>query len=173
MNLDIARQLPGKKSNTSLDLFKYFPLHLNIYDQAFVLRSEEKIEEKIFIKEENEVAVAFKLEGELRGSIVCLLNLGTRKLSQGEENYLYSLFTESMNILMGQFLTNLEDQLGILSSISAPRMYLSHDPLPTSLAYNTQFGIHTSSAMTLVARGLEFKSRIFIQANKKIQAQEV
>jgi hypothetical protein len=173
MQLDINRISTQIKKNIKEDIFSLLPLHLNIYDQAFVLKSEEKIEIPLNNKKANEIAVAFNIDGELKGSIVCILELGVRKLSQAEENYLYSLFIESMNIFLGQFLTNIENKYDLMSTLSTPKIYLMNDLLPSGLSYNPNFNVHSNSKLNLVARGIEFNCRLYIQANKSSNVTEV
>jgi hypothetical protein len=66
--------------------------------------------------------VQFELSGEIRGTITCYLCLDTRELSQAERNYVFPLFVESMNILLGRQLTLDEELSGYRLTMSAPRL---------------------------------------------------
>lgn len=49
--------------------------------------------------------VQFALSGELRGAVTCYLCLDKQELSSTDENYIFPLFVESMNILIGKQLS--------------------------------------------------------------------
>ena len=56
--------------------------------------------------------VQFALTGEVQGAMTCYLCLDQHKLTQTDKNYIFPLFVESMNILVGKQLS-LNQQLKI------------------------------------------------------------
>jgi|GEM_PF-6602460 len=67
------------------------------------------------------VHVNFILNGEIKGDVTAYLCLDGVDLSTAEKNYLFPLFTESMNILIGKQIS-LDPQLNYLRvSLSPPR----------------------------------------------------
>jgi hypothetical protein len=57
-----------------------------------------------FHSDEN-ITVQFSLTGDVSGTIDCYLCLDNKDVSEGNRNYLYPLFTESMNILIGKLIS--------------------------------------------------------------------
>ena len=160
----ITRKIP----KTPVHFADSFDQRLNIYDQAALHKNRSKVLVPIdHKKEKNEIAVGFSLDGELKGNITCLLNLDERKLGQANQNSTYSLFTECMNILLGNFLTNLEDTEDIMATISSPRFFGTSDQLPDYLGYNNTNKYHFEVNYKLASRGREFDCRIYFQANKR------
>ena len=76
------------------------------------------------IQSTENITVQFDLNGDVRGQINCYLCLDNKEIAEGTKNYLYPLFTESMNILLGRLIST--DKLLSQSKIdlSAPRCTL-------------------------------------------------
>ena len=73
--------------------------------------------------------VQFALSGEVQGSMTCYLCLDHHKLTQTDKNYIFPLFVESMNILVGKQLS-LNQQLKI--RLSPPRLSMISQLINTS-----------------------------------------
>ena len=73
--------------------------------------------------------VQFALSGEVQGSMTCYLCLDHHKLTQTDKNYIFPLFVESMNILVGKQLS-LNQQLKI--KLSPPRLSMISHLINTS-----------------------------------------
>lgn len=76
------------------------------------------------IRSTENIQVQFSLSGDVKGMIHCYLCLDDREMTEADKNYLYPLFTESMNILIGRLIST--DKLFSVSNIqlSAPRFTL-------------------------------------------------
>lgn len=74
-----------------------------------------------FHSDEN-ITVQFQLAGQVNGNIDCHLCLDNKDITEAERNYLYPLFAESMNILIGRLIST--DKLLSQSTItlSPPRI---------------------------------------------------
>ncbi len=82
--------------------------------------------------------VQFDLNGEIRGTITCYLCLDDRELSQSERNFLFPLFVESMNILVGRQIT-LDNELAAYHlTMSPPRLSMIPREINSSYRSMTQ-----------------------------------
>ena len=115
---------------------KSFNNELSIYGQAHLNRNDSLRKAIAIDKSFDEIGVIFKLDGELQGSIICTLNLKEHELDNDKTIFFQSLFMESMNILLGSFLTNLEEESGVMSIISNPRFMSKNDVIPHDLLNN-------------------------------------
>src|SRR5690606_6727475 len=109
---------------------------LNIYNHAQLYRDSALKKAYVIEKSSTEIGAIFELSGELKGSIVCLVDLFNNDNSTTNISYFRSLFLESMNILLGSFLTNLEELSHIMSLTSAPKHLATTDPIPGAIADN-------------------------------------
>lgn len=111
------------KSNTNLNskIHQAFTPELSIYNQAVLKRTEPITSFKTLNSgRSDEMSIMFYLKGELEGKIICTISLDCNE-SKTDRTFLKSLFTESMNILLGKFLTELEDETGLMSLLSSPQ----------------------------------------------------
>ena len=94
--------------------------------------------------------VQFALSGEVQGSMTCYLCLDRHKLTQTDKNYIFPLFVESMNILVGKQLS-LNQQVKI--RLSPPRLSMISQLINTSEKsgmqhYDLQLDGQTFSVLT-------------------------
>lgn len=82
--------------------------------------------------------VQFELGGEVRGSINCYLCLDGKELAVSDRNYLFPLFVESMNILVGRQITTDEILGNLQLKLSAPKLSLSSREINTARRNMTQ-----------------------------------
>ena len=82
--------------------------------------------------------VQFSIDGEIRGTITCYLCLDEMELSQSDKNFLFPLFVESMNILIGRQITVDEELNGHKIQLSPPRLSMIPMSLNTSNKLMTQ-----------------------------------
>jgi chemotaxis protein CheY-P-specific phosphatase CheC len=140
---------------------------LNIYNQAHLTRIESpKLINALPIKSNNEIAITFNLEGELKGSIVCLVNLENSDIDIKNAMRIQSLITESMNILLGQFLTNLEEETGLMSILSNPKVIGISDKLPSLMSFKKKTDINIKTRYQLITSMERYDCLIIIQANQ-------
>lgn len=82
--------------------------------------------------------VQFSLSGEIRGAITCYLCLDGHELSAPDRNYIFPLFVESMNILIGRQVS-LDDELSNFKmKLSAPKLSMNPMEINTALRSFTQ-----------------------------------
>lgn len=82
--------------------------------------------------------VQFTVSGEIKGAITCYLCLDGHELSAPERNYIFPLFVESMNILVGRQIS-LDDEFSRYRlNLSAPKLNMNALEVNTSLRSQTQ-----------------------------------
>jgi hypothetical protein len=75
--------------------------------------------------------VQFQISGELKGTITCYLCLDGFELSYSEKNFIFPLFVEAMNILIGRQIS-LDEELGDFDiSMSSPKLTMNSSELNT------------------------------------------
>lgn len=82
--------------------------------------------------------VQFQITGEIKGSITCYLCIDGQELTHSERNYLFPLFVESMNILIGRQITLDEDLSHFKINLSSPKISMIAQEINTSLRSMTQ-----------------------------------
>ncbi len=85
------------------------------------------------IYSKDNLRVQFSLTGEIKGSITCYLCLDGHELSAGERNYIFPLFVESMNILIGRQISLDEELSHFNIKLSPPKLSM----IPTE--FNTAY----------------------------------
>lgn len=82
--------------------------------------------------------VQFDISGEIRGGITCYLCLDTHELSESEKNYIFPLFVESMNILIGRQIS-LDDELSLFRlKLSSAKLSMISKEVNTAYRSMTQ-----------------------------------
>lgn len=66
--------------------------------------------------------VQFELTGEVKGTITCYLCLDGHELTPSDKNYIFPLFVEAMNILIGRQITLDEDFNSFKIKLSTPKL---------------------------------------------------
>ena len=94
--------------------------------------------------------VQFSLAGEVQGAITCYLCLDHHKLTQTDKNYIFPLFVESMNILVGKQLSLNQD---LKMRLSPPKLSMISQSINTSeksgmKLYDLQLDGQTFSVLT-------------------------
>ena len=74
----------------------------------------------------------FQIRGEIIGKITCHLCLDGHELSQTEKNFIFPLFVESMNILIGKQISDDKSLKNFKINLSPPKISM----LPSSLKTN-------------------------------------
>lgn len=80
----------------------------------------------------------FTLAGELRGGITCYLCLDGHELSPTEKNFIFPLFVESMNILVGKQMSDDEQLKAFNVKLSPPKISMLPKEVNTSLKSSMQ-----------------------------------
>ena len=79
--------------------------------------------------------VQFSLNGDLKGAITCFLCLDGMELSSSDKNYLFPLFVESMNILIGRQIST--DKVFKVSNVRLSPPKLSMIPKEINSSYKS------------------------------------
>ncbi len=77
--------------------------------------------------------VQFEINGDVRGQINCYLCIDGQTLDHAERNYLFPLFAESMNILIGRQISSDKKIKKSQIRISPPKISMNAQELNTSL----------------------------------------
>ncbi len=90
------------------------------------------------IRSTENLMVQFDVAGDVRGCITCYLCLDDKELSTSDKNYLFPLFVESMNILIGKQISIDEVMGQIPLRLSSPKLSLSAREINTAKRNLTQ-----------------------------------
>lgn len=82
--------------------------------------------------------VQFSLSGDVKGTITSYLCLDDHELNAMEKNYLFPLFVESMNILIGKQISQDQDLKKFKISLSAPKLSMIPRELNSSYRSSMQ-----------------------------------
>ncbi|MFT6630826.1 MAG: chemotaxis protein CheY-P-specific phosphatase CheC [Bacteriovoracaceae bacterium] len=139
---------------------------LNIYNQAYLELDRPLIKTSVKHKKTQfELPIAFNIDGDFSGSIICLLDSYDKKITNQEESSFKSLYIESMNILLGKMMTNLENHYEITALISEPKIP-SNESIEKS--FKSSFTTESlSMGYNLISNKNEFDCRIIFNINKK------
>jgi hypothetical protein len=101
----------------------------------------------------NNLHVQFNLSGDVRGSITCYLCLDKHELNPTEKNYIFPLFVEAMNILVGKQVSQDKNLAGLKVMLSPPKLSMISQELKTTLKsqmqhYELELNSHTFSILT-------------------------
>ena len=110
------------------------------------------------LKSSDNLRVSFDISGEIKGTISCFLCLDGLELSPIDRNYLFPLFVEAMNILIGRQIS-LDDQFSHLKiKISSPRLCMIPQNLTTegrSASHKYELELESVSFNVLAQYALE------------------
>ncbi len=82
--------------------------------------------------------VQFTVTGEIKGAITCYLCLDGHELSAIERNYIFPLFVESMNILIGRQISQDSELSHFKINLSSPKLNMNSLEVNTALRSLTQ-----------------------------------
>lgn len=116
------------------------PLEITRIDEIKILQNVRLIHRHDLnpVYSKDNLRVQFEIDGEIKGTITCYLCLDNMELSASEKNYIFPLFVESMNILIGRQIT-LDDELSHFRiTLSSPKLSMIAKEINTSLRSMTQ-----------------------------------
>jgi hypothetical protein len=119
----------NSSGNNQFSLYSLFQRaviqEVNIYNQAYLQLSRPLVQTSIIHPQTKyEIGTYFDIQGELTGKIYCFVDSYGKNLTSDEMKRFTSLFSESMNILLGQTMTNLDSQSNLFTNISTPKKIL-------------------------------------------------
>ncbi len=136
---------------------------LNIYNQAFLELNQPLVKNSVFHKKTKyEIPVVMSVSGDLDGQIICLLDVYNKNVKESEQDFFKSLYIESMNILIGKMMTDLEIKYAITGIMSAPRV-----PKDNFLDLVNMKASSLSMGYKLISNSVEYDCRIIFNLNKK------
>lgn len=132
---------------------------INIYNYAYLILDCPLIEIKTSHPQtQNEISIQFRIEGEIEGSVTCLIDTFKRSINIDSEKSKKSIFTESMNILVGNIFTALENNHHIYAICSSP--VLNKNPIHSTRDLNL------SMSYKLLIEAEEYDCRIIFNLEK-------
>jgi len=162
----VVNSFQSRENNLMEKIHLSFSPALSIYNQAVLERSKPiQLFNNLEIDENGKVNILFKLEGELTGHIICSFSIEDKVITQDQLFHYQSIFTESMNILLGKFLTQLEEETGLMSLISSPRL-LTNNKFITEID-SFLHAIKLKTEYQLLTMQNSFNCTIYINANNK------
>lgn len=116
------------------------PLEVTRIDEIKILQNVRLIHRHDLnpVYSKDNLRVQFEIGGEIKGTITCYLCLDNMELSPSEKNYIFPLFVESMNILIGRQITLDDDLSHFRITLSSPRLSMIPKEINTSLRSMTQ-----------------------------------
>ena len=87
---------------------------------------------------QDNLRVEFQIRGEIIGKITCYLCLDGHELSQTEKNFIFPLFVESMNILIGKQISYDKSLKNFKINLSPPKISMLTSSLKTNQSKNIQ-----------------------------------
>jgi hypothetical protein len=116
------------------------PLELARIQEIKILQNVRLIQRQDLnpVYSKDNLRVQFEIDGEIKGSVTCYLCLDGQELSSVDRNYIFPLFVESMNILVGRQIS-VDDQLSKFSiRLSTPKLSMIAKEINTALRAVTQ-----------------------------------
>ena len=137
---------------------------INIYNQAYLEldRPLTVMSHPFHKKTTKEIGVSFQLDGEIKGDIYCFLDMYDKNISPGEINFFKSLFVESMNILVGKMLTDIEEKFHQLAKLASPQFYDLDQLLEIKVLSKESKDIALQTGYKLISLNNEFDCRILV-----------
>lgn len=102
--------------------------------------------------------VQFELTGEIKGTITCYLCLDGQDITEADRNYLFPLFVESMNILIGRQISIDDDLSHFKVKLSAPKLNMNSISINTTgrgVTHKYELELESSSFCVLTQYSLE------------------
>jgi chemotaxis protein CheY-P-specific phosphatase CheC len=132
-----------EKHPNSYYLENYIPEKVSIYSEGILRKSD------IQFNAEKSYHILFKIQGELNGIIVCSFDVSELTNTNYNFSHINALFSESMNILLGNFLTNLEEKTTIMGHLSHPEI-ISDEKRQNIIQWADQIVIHENLNLQLI-----------------------
>jgi hypothetical protein len=131
---NVNRTIQALKEKSRRDITGLLPLELKIYDHHLLERNQIiRTNHLDLIYFENQFkqsfSAVFGLTGEIEGFAVC----------QAPQNIQHDIFIESMNILIGNFLSNLDEKEQILATLLSPIIFNQNEISPDQKTSSDQF----------------------------------
>lgn len=167
MNTEQIRSLPKRNVDLKKVLQNAVIPEINIYNQSYLEIDTPLISTSIIhAKTQNEIGVEFNLEGQITGTVYCYLDTFNKIIDDKEKNFFQLLFVESMNILIGRMLTNIEENDHLISILSNPKFLNLKDQKEIQVQRGSMNHEVLSVGYKLIATMNEYDCRILFDLNK-------
>lgn len=105
------------------------------------------------ISSKDNLHVQFTLSGDVRGNITCYMCLDKKELTPTDKNYIFPLFVEAMNILIGKQITHDHFMKNLNIKLSPPKLSMIPQLVKTSAKsgmqnYELELDRYTFSILT-------------------------
>lgn len=116
------------------------PIELTRIEEIKILQNARLIYKNDLnpVYSQENIRVQFEVTGEIRGSITCYLCIDGMDFSASEKNFIYPLFTEAMNILLGRQISLDPELSSFQIRLSPPKINLNPMEINTKLRAMTQ-----------------------------------
>ena len=139
---------------------------INIYHQAHLSLERPLVKSSVSRPiTKYELPITFQIQGDIDASVICLLDTYEKELSTEEHSLFQSLYIESMNILLGKFITNLENNGHISGLLSCP-ISLKEDIINTIINDDNNI-LQLGMGYKLIYNTREFDCRILLNIKKQ------
>ncbi|MAX67463.1 MAG: hypothetical protein QF441_12235 [Bacteriovoracaceae bacterium] len=110
------------KSDNILSLLQECAVEeINIYNQAHIeMDCPFLTTNKLPVQTKHEIPLYFELKGDFNGVAICYLDTYQKELSVDQASFFQSLYVESMNILLGKMLTEIDKKKHYEITCSSP-----------------------------------------------------
>lgn len=167
MNIETFKHLPKTKINPKNLLQDAIIPEMNIYNQAYLEIERPLVEAaSVHPKTSHEIGVSFKVEGQISGKIYCLLDTFNKEIKPKESQFFQLLFVESMNILIGRMLTNIEKEHGLMAILSNPTLSPCNDEQEFAVDGKSTHTKTMAVGYKLIALFNEFDCRLIFEIDK-------
>lgn len=138
---------------------------INIYHQAYIsLERPIIVSKNIHQITKYERSVYFNIRGDIEGNVICLLDMYNKTVHDRDKALFHSLYIESMNILLGKILTNLENYYYYTAMLDSPQI-IENNRLDHIIS-DDFFSIKLCAGYTLTFNQQEFDCRLIINLKK-------
>jgi hypothetical protein len=131
---DLFKQPKSNKAPTAIKraikhMNEILPEEISLYQRASVKKREIKTLHKIDFSgiEKNHMFIGFGITGEIKGFVVCEANIMDFGSSSNSYKFVQGLFVESMNILLGKIMTEMEEYFDLMCYITPPKILSRND----------------------------------------------
>lgn len=146
---------------------------INIYHQAYLNLERPIIQSAVSHPiTKYEYPVTFKLQGDLDANIICIMDTYSKKIPEADKTLFQSLYIESMNILIGKIITNLENNFYYSTILSAP-IKLKKETLNKIIEEDNINVLKLSTGYKLTYQMQEFDCRILCNIKRQRFQNEV
>lgn len=141
---------------------------LKVYDQIhFTLRKPISMVNKIRKETNHEFGFSFNIDGELKGKAIALIDTFEKNISKNEYHDLKAAIQEGLNIVIGNTLGELDQNIDLMSLISPP----SFIDLEDNFSIKEKFDLRITLLYSIEFNNKMYNCRLYYLLDKKIYKQ--